>query len=144
MPDPALSLAILAGAVVLQTVVNVVAAAVMLRAAQRARTIIDEARDVLAPLSKQAGVCLQDLHDLSDTVRRTDRAVRTASTAVRDSTRLAARVAGARAWPLFGALRAARAFIAVITQRLAPTTSRRPSQDELDEARFVNEGGPIQ
>ena len=134
-------MALLTALVAVQTVMTVLIAVAGLRAMRRAEAALASAERSLAPLAARASSVLDDIGALSQTAQRADQSVRAA---LGHAERGLAFVKGGvvrKFWPVLGALAAGRAVAKSFRARrkLAPRTR----EDEIADARFVAEGGPI-
>jgi hypothetical protein len=134
-------MALLTALVAVQTIALGVMAFAGLRAMRRAEAALASAEQSLGPLAARASVVLDDLRALSNTAQRADQSVRAV---IGKAERGLAFVGGGvtrKLWPVFGFLAAGRAVARTISARRKLTPPTR--EDEMADARFVAEGGPI-
>jgi hypothetical protein len=107
----------------------------------RAHTTLDNVDRALQPVAQGTRELLADLHALRDTAQRAERGVTAALDKVAITTDHVKHAVVRRFWPVFGTVAAGRAiFRAVSARRHAPRKTR---DDEIADARFVAEGGPV-
>jgi hypothetical protein len=124
-----------------QTLVLVVIAFRALGLMKRAETTLDNVDQALKPIAASSQGLLQDLHALRETAQRAERRVTAAIDRVASTTDHMKHTVVARFWPVFGTVAAGRAVLKTLSARRR--RSRGDREDEIADARFVAEGGPI-
>jgi hypothetical protein len=108
---------------------------------KRAHTTLDGVDRALEPITQGTRELIQDLHALRETAQRAERGVSAAIDRVTTTTDHVKHAVVRKFWPVFGTMAAGRAiFKAVSARRRA---SRKTRDDEIADARFVAEGGPV-
>jgi len=112
-----------------------------LRLFTRAHTTLDGVDRALEPITQGTRELMQDLHALRETAQRAERGVSAAIDGVTRTTEHVKHAVVRRFWPVFGTVAAGRAvFKAISARRHAPRKTR---DDEIADAQFVAEGGPV-
>jgi hypothetical protein len=125
----------------IQTVALAVLAIKGQRLFARAHTTLDGVDRALEPITQGTRELIQDLHALRETAQRAARGVTAAIDGVTRTTDNVKHAVVRKFWPVFGTVAAGRAiFKAVSTRRRAPRKTR---DDEIADAQFVAEGGPV-
>jgi hypothetical protein len=135
----AISLAVIALAVITALVFVVRAARTVSDSAARASEAIEQVSRQVSPLAAQTSAFLGDVHDLVQQLRDTDTATTAAVERITTRWRQISAVARTGLWPAIAAARGAAALV----QWIAGRESSRPDtvDNAADEARFVYEGG---
>jgi hypothetical protein len=124
-----------------QTIAIAVLAIKGLKLFTRAHTTLDGVDRALEPITQGTRELIQDLHALRETAQRAERGVSAAIDGVTRTTDHVKHAVVRRFWPVFGTVAAGRAvFKAIAARRRA---SRKTRDDEIADARFVAEGGPV-
>ena len=140
-------LGVLTAAVVLQTLLFLMAAIWLYRLSSRVGGALERAERALEPLGARVAICLDDLRAISTaaqraeaTIRETTDSVRAVTHRVGSAAQVARAVVTSRLWPVTGLLRG----LAVAAGVLASARRRRLArerEDADDEERFLYEGG---
>jgi len=134
-------LAVLTVLVGIQTIAIAIVAIRGLKLFTRAHTTLDGVDRALEPISQGTRELIADLHALRETAQRAERGVSAALDKVTITTDHVKHAVVRRFWPVFGTVAAGRAvFRAMSARRRAPRKTR---DDEIADARFVAEGGPV-
>ena len=134
-------LAILTILIGIQTIAIAIVAIRGLKLFSRAHTTLDGVDRALEPITQGTRELLGDLHALRETAQRAERGVSAALDKVTMTTDHVKHAVVRRFWPVFGTVAAGRAvFRAISARRHAPRKTR---DDEIADARFVAEGGPV-
>jgi hypothetical protein len=124
-----------------QTVAIAVLAVKGLKLFARAQTTLDGVDRALEPITQGTRELIQDLHALRETAQRAERGVSAAIDRVTTTTGHVKHAVARKFWPVFGTVAAGRAILkAVSARRHIPRKTR---EDEIADARFVAEGGPV-
>ena len=125
----------------IQTVAIAILAVKGLKLFTRAHTTLDGVDRALEPITQGTRELIQDLHALRETAQRAERGVTAAIDRVTTTSDHVKHAVVRKFWPVFGTVAAGRAiFKAVSARRHAPRKTR---DDEIADARFVSEGGPV-
>ena len=127
--------------VAIQTVAIAVMAIKGLKLFTRAHTTLDGVDRALEPITQGTRELIQDLHALRETAQRAERGVSSAIDGVTRTTDYVKHAVVRRFWPVFGTMAAGRAVFKAISARRR--ASRKTRDDEIADARFVAEGGPV-
>jgi len=125
----------------IQTVAIAVLAIKGQRLFARAHTTLDGVDRALEPITQGTRELIQDLHALRETAQRAERGVSAAIDGVTRTTDHVKHAVVRRFWPVFGTVAAGRAVLRAISARRS--ASRKTRDDEIADARFVAEGGPV-
>src|SRR5688572_2697230 len=135
----AVSLAVIAVAVIAALAFIVRAARAVSDSAARASAAIEQVSRDVSPLAAQTSAFLGDVHDLVQQLRHTDSVTTAAVGRIADRWRRVSAVARSGLWPAIAAARGAAALVQWIAGR---ESSRSDTPvDNAAEARFVYEGG---
>lgn len=111
---------------------------------KRAESTLDGVDRALEPIAAGTRDLLGDLHALRETAQRAERSVSTAIDRVSITTETVKHAVVQRFWPVFGTLAAGRAIFRSFKSRRRPSRPGRDDrEDQVADARFVAEGGPI-
>ena len=134
-------LAILTILVGIQTIAIAIVAIKGSKLFTRAHTTLDGVDRALEPITQGTRQLIEDLHALQQTAQRAERGVTAALDKVATTTDHVKHAVVRRFWPVFGTVAAGRAvFKAISARRHSPRKTR---DDEIADARFVAEGGPV-
>jgi len=133
--------AILTVLVGVQLLVVIVLALRSMQLVKRVETSLQSAEQSLTPVLNEARALIDDLRSLRKTTQRIEHGVSSAYDKATAGLQFARAGVTRRFWPVFGALAAGRAVIRKISARRR--SSRMTREDEIADARFVAEGGPI-
>jgi hypothetical protein len=134
-------IAILTILVGIQTIAMAFVAVKGLRLFARAHTTLDGVDRALVPITQGTKELIEDLHALRQTAQRAERGVSAALDKVTLTTDHVKHAVVRRFWPVFGTMAAGRAVFRAISARRG--ASRKIRDDEIADARFVAEGGPV-
>ena len=124
-----------------QTVAIAILAVKGLKLFTRAHTTLDGVDRALEPITQGTRELIQDLHALRETAQRAERGVSAAIDRVTATTDHVKHAVVRKFWPVFGTVAAGRAILKAVSARRH--TPRKTRDDEIADARFVSEGGPV-
>jgi len=125
----------------IQTIAIAVVAIKGLKLFTRAHTTLDGVDRALEPITQGTRELIQDLHALRETAQRAERGVSAAIDKVTMTTDHVKHAVVRRFWPVLGTMAAGRAVFRAISARRR--ASRKTRDDEIADAQFVAEGGPV-
>jgi len=146
----AISLAVIALAVIAALAYIAVAARKVSESAARASDAIEQVSRQVSPLASQTSAFLGDVHELVQQLRHTDQAATETVEKIATRVRQVGAIARSGFWPAIAAARGAAALVGWLAGResrrdATPDSSRSRAKDQsLDkaaEARFAYEGG---
>jgi uncharacterized protein YoxC len=139
----AISLAIMAIAVIGAFVVLMRAVRAVTDSAARASAAIESVSQQVQPLAAQSSAFIGDMHDLVRELRHTDAMTNAAIERVSDRWRQVTTLAKSRLWPALAIARSASAVVQWLAGR-KPSGRPSPSAEErAAEERFTYEGGSL-
>jgi hypothetical protein len=108
---------------------------------KRAESTLGAVDRAIEPFTQGTRELLGDLRSLLETAQRAERGVTAAIDRVASTTDYVKHAVVRRFWPVFGAVAAGRAIFNTVSARRR--LSRKVREDQIADARFVAEGGPI-